>query len=73
MKKLILTFAVLIALVSCGSDNEPPTPPVPPDKPVVVPEAKNSPKEAQEAFLRAWNDFYPETRGYIPRIASCTA
>lgn len=40
MKKLILTFAALIALVSCGSDNEPPTPPVPPDKPVVVPEAK---------------------------------
>ena len=73
MKKILLTLAALMALVSCGSDNEPPTPPVPPDKPVVVPEAKISPKEAQEAFLRAWNDFYPETRGYIPSITSCTA
>lgn len=73
MKKLTFAFAALIALASC-SQTEPPEPPVRPDNPdPVVPEAKISPEQAQQAFLDAWGDFYPQTRSGEPRIASCHA
>lgn len=68
MKRILFAIAGLLTLVACSQTDPPQLPDV---ETTPVREGRISRKQAEEALLKARSEFYPETRGATPRIASC--